>query len=214
VKPHPDSQALLELFPAVRQYQALATKHGIGDIFQDNGGKILQVLLLVGLRVLPGREGNDAVDDCGREYEPKFLNIRLTRSFSTHHHVNPTIIAKYRQVDWIFAVYEGIEIRTIFLMRPADLEPYYERWESKWHSDGGKDINNPKIPLKFVQLHGTILYGDTVVTGTPEKKAKAPSRSGKPTHTPKRETLRPFVGQAAFASFPSAPGCFRYPGAG
>lgn len=158
MRPHPDSKLLTKLFPAIRLYQDLATKHGINDIFQDNGGKMLQVLLLVGLRCLPSREGNDAIDDEGNEYELKSVNIRLTRSFSTHHHMNPTIIAKYRRVNWIFAVYEGIEIKTIFLMTPTDLEPYYQRWEQKWHADGGKDINNPKIPLKFVEAYGTILY--------------------------------------------------------
>lgn len=107
MKPHPDSDLLVKLFPAIRLYQELASKHGIHDIFQDNGGKILQVLLLVGLVGLPGREGNDAVDDEGNEYELKTVNIRLTSSFSTHHHMNPAIIAKYRKVNWIFAVYEG-----------------------------------------------------------------------------------------------------------
>ena len=57
------------LLPAVREYQALAMTHGINDIFQDNGGKLLQVILTLGLTVLPGREGNDAVDADGREYE-------------------------------------------------------------------------------------------------------------------------------------------------
>jgi len=179
MKPHPDSQRLLELFPAVSQYQALATKHGINDIFQDNGGKILQVLLLLGLRVLPGREGNDAVDDDGSEYELKSVNIMLTRSFSTHHHMNPTIIAKYRQVDWIFAVYEGIDIRAIFLMTPADLEPYYEGWEKKWHASKGKDINNPKIPLKFVQSRGTLLYGDANMPKRTTAKPATPRRPRK-----------------------------------
>jgi hypothetical protein len=165
MKPHPDSALLVELFPAIRLYQDLASKHGIYDIFQDNGGKILQVLLLVGLRGLPGREGNDAVDDDGNEYELKSVNIHLTRSFSTHHHMNPTIISKYRKVSWIFAVYEGIEIKTIFLMTPSALEPYYQRWEEKWHADGGKDINNPKIPLKFVEEFGTLLYENITEPG-------------------------------------------------
>ena len=165
MNPHPDSALLIELFPAVRLYQELASRHGIHDIFQDNGGKILQVLLLIGLQVLPGREGNDAFDDDGNEYELKSVNIRLTRSFSTHHHMNPTIIGKYRRVSWIFAVYEGIEIKTIFLMTPADLEPYYQRWEQKWNADGGKDINNPKIPLRFVEENGKLLYENISVPG-------------------------------------------------
>jgi len=71
--------------------------------------------------------------------------------------MNPTIIAKYRQVPWIFAVYKGIEIRNIYRLRPRNLDPYYDKWEAKWHSDGGKDINNPKIPLKFVEKIGSLL---------------------------------------------------------
>jgi hypothetical protein len=47
----------------------------------------------MGLRILSGREGNDAVDANGREYELKSVNIELTSAFSTHHHMNPTIIA-------------------------------------------------------------------------------------------------------------------------
>ena len=46
--PHDDYARLLEIWPAVQEYQALATKHGIDDIFQDNGGKLLAVLLLMG----------------------------------------------------------------------------------------------------------------------------------------------------------------------
>ena len=41
-------QVLEKLFPAIREYQKLATKHGIKDIFQDNGGKLLQVVLMLG----------------------------------------------------------------------------------------------------------------------------------------------------------------------
>lgn len=158
MRPHPDKAKLDELFPHIRQYQELASKHGINDIFQDNGGKLLQVLLITGLKVLPGREGNDAIDEEGNEYELKSVNILLTKSFSTHHHMNPTIITKYRQVDWIFAVYEGIEILAIYRLTPQDLESFYSKWEAKWHNDGGKDINNPKIPLKFVAEVGQLIF--------------------------------------------------------
>jgi hypothetical protein len=156
--PHPDKAILDELFPYIQRYQDLATKHGINDIFQDNGGKILQVLLVTGLVILPGREGNDAVDESGKEYELKSVNIALTKSFSTHHHINPRIIDKYRQVDWIFAVYRGINLVSIYKLTPANLEYFYSQWEAKWHGSGGKDINNPKIPLKYVMEHGSLLY--------------------------------------------------------
>lgn len=157
---HPDKQILDDLFPYVQQYQDLASKHGIDDIFQDNGGKLLQVLLVTGLEVLPGREGNDAKDSEGNEYELKSVNIKLTKSFSTHHHINPRIIEKYRQVDWIFAVYYGINLLAIYQLEPVSLEPYYAKWEAKWHSSGGKDINNPKISVAYVKSHGELLYRD------------------------------------------------------
>ena len=57
MKPHPDAEVLEELFPSVCGYQKLAQKHGIPDIFQDNGGKILQVCLILGLTVLKAARG-------------------------------------------------------------------------------------------------------------------------------------------------------------
>ena len=156
--PHPDKIILDNLFPYIQRYQELALKHGINDIFQDNGGKILQVLLVTGLEVLSGREGNDAKDAEGNEYELKSVNIALTKSFSTHHHINPRIIAKYRQVDWIFAIYNEINLVSIYKLKPHDLECFYIKWSDKWHESGGKDINNPKIPVKYVMQHGELLY--------------------------------------------------------
>ncbi|HEX8353735.1 MAG TPA: hypothetical protein VF611_12590 [Pyrinomonadaceae bacterium] len=157
MKEHPDKAVLDELFPYIRRYQELASKHGIHDIFQDNGGKLLQVLLVLGLKALPGREGNDAVDDEGNEYELKSVNTRLTKTFSTHHHMNPAIIAKYRKVGWFFAVYESIELKAIYRLTPAALEPFFAKWEEKLGA-GSTHLNNPKIPLKFVAENGELFY--------------------------------------------------------
>jgi transcriptional regulator with XRE-family HTH domain len=145
-----------QCIPTLRRYQQLANKYGIGDIFQDNGGKLLQIILITGLKVLPGREGNDAVDANGKECELKSVNRSLTKSFSTHHHLNPTIVAKYREVDWYFAVYEGIELIVLYKVAAEKLEPYFLAWEKKWQTSG--DINNPKIPLKFVESVGRVIY--------------------------------------------------------
>jgi hypothetical protein len=158
VKSHPDAKLLKKLFPAVRDYQKLAMKHGVPDIFQDNGGKILQVCLILGLIVLKSREGNDAIDEEGNEYELKTVNLLRTDQFTTHHHLNPVIIGKYRKVDWIFATYEGIELKEIFRLKPAAMEYWYARWATKWRDDGNKDINNPKVPLSYVRKHGELLY--------------------------------------------------------
>ena len=99
---------LNRLFPYIRKYQKLAREVAdIEDIFQDNGGKLLQVLLVTDLKNLTdSREGNDARDKNGNEYELKSVNTQLTKSFSTNHHLNPKIIEKYRKVDWVFAVYD------------------------------------------------------------------------------------------------------------
>jgi transcriptional regulator with XRE-family HTH domain len=153
-----DREELDRLMPFLQEYQALATKHGINDVFQDNGGKLLQTLILLDLQKLPRREGNDATDAQGNEYELKTMNVRLTRSFSTHHHLNPTIIKKYRQVKaWYFSVYEHIELIKILRLTPSQLEPFFRVWERKWNSSR-KDINNPKIPLAFVEQHGTVVF--------------------------------------------------------
>ena len=158
MKPHADMAEMERLLPYIREYQVLASKHGIGDIFQDNGGKLLQLLLVTGLRCIGSREGNDAVDAKGKEYELKSVNVLLTKSFSTHHHMNPVILAKYRQVDWLLAIYEGIELQEIYRMKPTMLESYFSKWETKWHESGSRDINNPKIPVKFVVERGELVY--------------------------------------------------------
>ena len=92
----------------------------------------------------------------------------LVKSFSTHHHLNPVIIAKYRQVDWIFAVYNNIEIERIYLLTPEDLEPYFSKWEKKWH-ETGQDINNPKVPLHFVDDVGKLIWKGPLVEIPPEE---------------------------------------------
>ena len=155
---HKDKKILDKLFPAIRRYQKLASTHGIGDIFQDNGGKLLQTLLILNLRNTSSREGNDAVDGEGNEYELKTVNILLTSSFSTHHHLNPIILGKYRKVKaWYFSIYQGIELVEIYRMEIPALERYFSIWEAKWNSNK-KDINNPKIPVKFVRERGSLIF--------------------------------------------------------
>lgn len=158
MRSHPDKSEMDALMPAIQSFQALALRHGVGDIFQDNGGKLLQLVLTMDLTVLPGREGNDARDSLGREYEVKSTNIDLTTGFTTNHHLNPGIIAKYRKVGWLFALYRGIELAAIYSMEPYELSPLFDEWERRWN-ESRRDLNNPKIPLKFVFENGTLIYG-------------------------------------------------------
>lgn len=146
---------------ACRELQDLAVKYGIGDIFQDNGGKVLQTLIVLGLRVKPGREGNDAVDDEGNEYELKTLNVSLgaSRGVTTHHHLNRRILAKYRLVRaWYIALYEGITLQRIYRLTPEELEPVFEVWERRLSESGDAPLNNPKIPIRFVRERGALVY--------------------------------------------------------
>jgi transcriptional regulator with XRE-family HTH domain len=149
------------LFPFVRRFHALATRHGIQDIFQDNGGKLLQALLVLGLHRLERREGNDAVDDRGQEYELKTLNVRLKKSFSTHHHLNLIILQKYRSVTaWYFSLYQDIELQAIYRVAPHQLEQrYFQRWEDQLRRRRtGGHLNNPTISVTFVRQVGTLVY--------------------------------------------------------
>ena len=173
LKAHEDLKLLEELWPAIQKVEELANKHGIYDIFQDNGGKLLQVLLFTGLKVLPGREGNDAEDQDGQGYELKTMNAELVTAFSTHHHLNPEILAKYRKVPWVFAIYKNIQIASVYLVPVGGLEPCFEAWEKRInatadaytkrgeeYSMNSISINNPKINASLVEKAGELVYGE------------------------------------------------------
>ena len=129
-----DAQRLETARKSIQELQSLAHEYGISDIFQDNRGKTLQLLILLGLRISPGREGNDAIDAEGNEYELKTINISLNRSggVTTHHHLNEVILDKYRNVGaWYIGLYEGITLSQIYKLTPELLEPKFKEWEEK-----------------------------------------------------------------------------------
>ena len=153
-----DLERLQTAFAGVRALQELAREYQITDIFQDNGGKVLQVLILLGLKISPGREGNDAIDAEGNEYELKTINRSLNKNagVTTHHHLNRDILTKYRAVKaWYIAVYEGIELIEIYKVSPAILEEKFSEWERKL--DSVESINNPKLPMRLIR-RGELVY--------------------------------------------------------
>ncbi|GEM_PF-162120 len=177
IKPKEERRTALErmqdAFQKVQELQRLAGEYGIADIFQDNGGKVLQVLIMLGLRISPGREGNDAVDDEGNEYELKTVNYTLTTQISTHHHLNKEIIDKYRKVKaWYFALYENIELLEIWRVPPSALEELFQHWEAVIEQTG-RELNNPKIPLWYVQTGGECLYRNPDKPSVPRKEKEA-----------------------------------------
>ena len=151
-------QQLNNLWNNLQSLADLARTYGIEDIFQDNGAKILQQLVLLNFDVLPGREGNDAKSASGKEWEMKSINIATTaQGFSTNHHLNAHILNKYRQVPWSFAIYNNLELVSIYVMSPAMLEPMFSKWERDYINQG-REGNNPKIPLRFVKENGIKVY--------------------------------------------------------
>ena len=145
------------LWENLQELQKMAHEYGIDDIFQDNGGKILQQLVYLNMKLLPGREGNDAISSSGIEWEMKSINLSTSaRGFSTNHHTNHAIIEKYRKVPWTFALYRGITLDEIYVMSPRMLEPLYQQWEKELERKS--HLNNPKIPVRFVRENGILVY--------------------------------------------------------
>jgi len=100
----------------------------------------------------PGREGNDAVDDEGNEYELKTMNrsLRKNAGITTHHHLNKDILNKYRSVKaWFVAIYEGVELKEIYKIPPQEFEPLFQQWGQKIEVVG--PLNNPKIPMRYMR---------------------------------------------------------------
>ena len=151
-----------KLWKGLQTLNQFANQYGIDDIFQDNGAKVLQQLVLLNFKNLEGREGNDAIDSLGVEWEMKSANIEKVSGFSTHHHLNFTILQKYRSVPWSFATYKHIYLQEIYVMTPKELEPMFQKWENSLKGNNStpkvESINNPKIPVKFVQQAGHIIY--------------------------------------------------------
>jgi hypothetical protein len=116
-------------------------------------------LLITGLKGVGSREGNDAQDAQGNEYELKSVNTSVDAELldaSSHESNHPCQISEGGLGVWLFM--RELSCRQFTSMKPTALEPYFSKWESKWHESGGKDINNPKIPVKFVVEHGELVY--------------------------------------------------------
>lgn len=163
-----DAEQILDLG---RELQVLATGHGIHNVMTDNGYQELVVLTLFGLTKLR-REGNDARDADGHEYELKTVGrvnsdgVRKTSlSITTEHTLTLANIERYRSVHlWVIAVFDQTLPEVIYEISPAALEPYFTAWEKRLRDNdpSGTDplnhINNPKIPLWFIAEHGLRIW--------------------------------------------------------
>ena len=137
--------------------QDIASEFGIDNIFQDNGAEILQQLIYLNMKAVPGREGNDGVDLNGCQWELKSLDIsKRTGGITTNHHLNASIIEKYRTVPWSVSIYDGICLKKIYVIGNEQLQPLFEKWEEQLQKVSS--LNNPKIPLSYIEEHGILIY--------------------------------------------------------
>ncbi len=154
---------LEDFWQEIQKIQHLGKKYGIDDIFQDNGAKILQQMILMNFQPVAGRLGNDAIDSIGVEWEMKSANVEKVSGFSTHHHLNLSILKKYRSVPWSFAIYKHTQLKSIYVMTPKKLTPFFIKWEISLRKKNHtllkqKSLNNPKIPIKFIEENGYRVY--------------------------------------------------------
>ena len=145
------------LWRQLETLQGIAADFGISNIFQDNGAEILQQLIYLNFKVVKGREGNDGVDKNGCQWEMKSLDIsKGNAGITTNHHLNHAIIEKYKTVPWSVSLYDGIRLKRIYIIGREQLMPLYDKWEEQLKTR--PHLNNPKIPLKFVEQNGTLIY--------------------------------------------------------
>lgn len=149
--------------------QEMATAHHIHNVFDDGGYKELLLLTLFNLTKL-GREGDDAEDPQGRRYEIKTV-ARMSSAgvrkrslgITTEHTLTHANIERYRRTFlWIVAVFDQARPEAIYEITPAKLEPFFAKWEAALDRQEGvrspdsapSHINNPKIPLRFIEEFG------------------------------------------------------------
>ncbi len=155
-----DKNSVDILWRQLSTLQEIASDFGINNIFQDNGAEILQQLIYLNMRAAPGREGNDGIDINGCEWEMKSIDISKNKNagVTTNHHLNKSIIEKYRTVPWSVSVYDGICLKEIYIIGNEQLQPLFSKWEEKLQTVDS--INNPKIPLHYVREHGFLIYSE------------------------------------------------------
>lgn len=158
-----DIQKLEGLWKKLVDLEGLAKSRGINDIFQDNGAKVLQQLIISNMKFLPGREGNDAEDRNGVEWEFKSVNIDTSaRGFSTDHHTTVNLLDRFNSVPWLFSIYKGIHLQEMYVVSPGGLDEWVAKQKAgltkHWKTNKDYELNNPKISIKYVKSHGILVY--------------------------------------------------------
>lgn len=158
----PDTELLNNAIQGLRDFQTLASKYGIDDVFQDNGGKTLQITIHMGLKILPGIHGSDAVDDYGNNYEIKTFNDSKQelayRKKIPICRLSHNILKRYRSCRWLIGVFDNIYLKELYYLHPKLLEPFFSKWQIIL--DENKPYEGRTIQLRFIKQHGTLVWKD------------------------------------------------------
>lgn len=159
IKYKKELEFLEDNFKKLTTLEKFAAQKGIKDIFQDNGAKVLQQLVISGMTNLPGREGNDAIDSNGVEWEFKSINIATKASgFSTDHHATEKLLNRFNSIPWLFSIYNNVQLLEMYVLSPGQLNEWTEQKIKHLRDRGVPSLNNPKIPLKYVKTNGVRIY--------------------------------------------------------
>lgn len=147
------------LWGGIEQFQELARQYKVNNIFQDSGGKMVQIAIATGLDLCEERTGPDATDRMGNFYEIKTTDIAQgTGGFSTNHHLNHGTISRFRSRRFVFAIFHNITLQEIYRVEGAALDDYYSTWLNKLAQPNTQHLNNPKISISDVRKRGTVMY--------------------------------------------------------
>lgn len=159
--PHDRSVDLAQVetaFESLCAMQPLAIAYGITDIVDDQNAKLLSVLVLLGLQRVPGDAGPVVMDGDGTTYELRMATRSEGKplNISTHRHLTQDVLQRYRNVSaWIVAVYEGIDLRTVYTVPPVLLESVFIAWDAPIVER--RPLNNPKMPIGLIK-QGEVVY--------------------------------------------------------
>lgn len=155
-----------------RLLEGIGAKHGISNITQDNGHRVLSVKLLLDIEVLPGRNGNDLIDFCGQEYELKTCSLdSKDPAPGTAHHLALMILGKYRKAGFMFAFYHKGALVCLYVLHPNLLNAYFDKWEAEIHA-GKTHLNNPKFQINYIRSVGELIYGEPLPDNWKKKYAR------------------------------------------
>jgi len=148
---------------ALKELSKIASEqYGIENIADDGNIKTLQLLIVLGLRAIPSRQGQDAYDSFGNFFQLKTATRIVV---STSHHLSNSILWVYRAANyWVFGIFSkgSYKLEEVYIVLTSRLEPWFAGQEEKLLRENKDFLNDPKIKLSLVREIGLKLDLTTI----------------------------------------------------